>query len=81
MLSTMTYAMTILSLVSSICLTNATEKTLDKSTQQVFRSEKMSATTYYNPVYVEDNNVSQAKWVPTIRQIYKPTLLIDVYQN
>jgi len=80
-LSTMTYAMTILSLVSSICLTNATEKTLDKSTQQVFRSEKMSATTYYNPVYVEDNNVAQAKWVPTIRQTYKPTLLIDVYQN
>ncbi len=77
----MTYAMTILSLVSSICLTNATETTLDKSTQQVFRSEKMSATTYYNPIYVENNNVANARWVPITRQTYKPALLIDVYQN
>jgi hypothetical protein len=80
-LSTITYAMTILSLIGSMCLSNPTEQTFAKSTQQVFRAETMPATTYYRPVYIENKIDSRVDINYTLTRTYEPTLSIDVYQN
>ncbi len=51
-LTAMTYMMTIVSIISSVCLTQPAISDI-KTEQQVYKTDSMHKTNYYKPVYID----------------------------